>query len=498
VSGPDAPVPEGLTADLTVDQRAAAEAFAAWLQGSSDGTPFVLSGFAGSGKTFLSMRLLRMVEATGLCWTVVAPTHKAVGVLRQALSVEGLQPTWYPSTIHRLLRLKLKRQGDRELCEPTEQTATALEHLGLVLIDEASMVDSSLLQVALQCAHPFRTRLVFVGDPAQLPPVGEVDSPVFAMQRAQAACLQQVVRHQGPVLQLASSLRDGSLVCERPPMFPLCSTDQGSVGSLDRAAWLARAQDALKQAAVCDNPDAARILCWTNRSLEQLVPHARRAIHGEMADQMPVLPGEVLITRTAVMAPASRDGAETGEEPDLVLGSNRELVVEDVTPERCDLSQFGLSDADLAGGGQLVLDGVGTPVIDTLNARVRCGELELTLRLQPPVGSEARRQLDRVLQRLRTQARDAGKRNGRPLWRRFFLIRDAFASLGPAAVLTVHRSQGSSFGDVFVADDVFWPQDQVLRRQLVYVAVSRARHGVWLVGRQVSPALTQRWQQALV
>ena len=497
MSDAEAPFPGDLTADLTDDQREAADAFAAWLKSSSPGVPFVLSGFAGSGKTFLSMRLLRMVEATGLCWTVVAPTHKAVGVLRQALNLEGLQPTWYPSTIHRLLRLKLKRQGDRELCEPTEQTAMALEHLGLVLIDEASMVDSSLLQVALQCAHPFRTRLVFVGDPAQLPPVGEADSPVFAMERANAACLQQVVRHQGPVLQLASCLREGSLACERPPLLPLCSTPQGSVASLDRSAWLVRAQEALKQASVCDNPDAARILCWTNRSLEQLVPHARRAIHGEMADQMPVLPGEVLITRTAVMAPASRDGAETGEEPDLVLGSNRELVVEDVTPERCDLSQFGLSDADLNGGGQLSLDGLGTPVIDTLNARVRCGELELTLRLQPPVGSEARQQLDRVLQRLRTQARDAGKRNGRPLWRRFFLIRDAFASLGPAAVLTVHRSQGSSFGEVFVADDVFWPQDLALRRQLVYVAVSRARHAVWLVGRQAPSALSQRWQDAL-
>ena len=497
MSDAEAPFAGDLTADLTDDQREAADAFAAWLKSSSPGVPFVLSGFAGSGKTFLSMRLLRMVEATGLCWTVVAPTHKAVGVLRQALNLEGLQPTWYPSTIHRLLRLKLKRQGDRELCEPTEQTAMALEHLGLVLIDEASMVDSSLLQVALQCAHPFRTRLVFVGDPAQLPPVGEADSPVFAMARANAACLQQVVRHQGPVLQLASCLRDGSLACERPPLLPLCSTPQGSVASLDRSAWLVRAQQALKQASVCDNPDAARILCWTNRSLEQLVPHARRAIHGEMADQMPVLPGEVLITRTAVMAPASRDGAETGEEPDLVLGSNRELVVEDVTPERCDLSQFGLSDADLNGGGQLSLNGLGTPVIDTLNARVRCGELELTLRLQPPVGSEARQQLDMVLQRLRTQARDAGKRNGRPLWRRFFLIRDAFASLGPAAVLTVHRSQGSSFGEVFVADDVFWPQDLALRRQLVYVAVSRARHAVWLVGRQAPSALSQRWQDAL-
>ena len=183
-------------ADLTVDQSAAAESFAGWLQQSPDGTPFVLSGFAGSGKTFLSIHLLRQVEALGLCWTVVAPTHKAVGVLRQALDLEGLQPTWYPSTIHRLLRLKLKRSADSELCEPTEQTAMALENLGLVLIDEASMVDSTLLGIALQCAHPFRTRLVFVGDPAQLPPVGEESSPVFAMQRAETATLTQVVRHQ--------------------------------------------------------------------------------------------------------------------------------------------------------------------------------------------------------------------------------------------------------------------------------------------------------------
>jgi exodeoxyribonuclease-5 len=48
-------------------------------------------------------------------------------------------------------------------------------------------------------------------------------------------------------------------------------------------------------------------------------------------------------------------------------------------------------------------------------------------------------------------------------------------------VLTVHRSQGSTFGEVFVAGDVFWPADEVLRRQLVYVAVSRASLAVWLV-----------------
>ncbi|QPN70469.1 AAA family ATPase [Synechococcus sp. CBW1108] len=450
---------------LTADQQAAATAFAAWLAAPGDGAPFVLGGYAGTGKTFLSTRFLAQVEATGLCWTVVAPTHKAVGVLRSQLALAGLSPTWYPSTIHRLLRLKLRRQGDQERCEETEQTALALEHLGLVLVDEASMVDSSLLEIALRCAHPFRTRLVFVGDPAQLPPVGEPESPVFSLGRACRAELQQVVRHQGPVLRLASGLRQGDLPCHRPAALAPIRTETGQVALLERGAWLEAAQAALRRSAETDNPDLARILCYTNRCLEQLVPIARRALHGEMADQLPVLPGEVLITRTAVMAPACREGEDAAEEPDMLLGSNRELVVRDVIPERCDLADFGVADA---------------PVIDTLTARVEAGESQLSLRLLPPLGTAARIALEAVLARLRQQAKDAGKQEGRSLWRRFFLVRDAFASLGPAAVLTVHRSQGSTFAEVFVADDVFWPSDPVLRRQLVYVAVSRASQAVTL------------------
>jgi exodeoxyribonuclease-5 len=450
---------------LTADQQAAADAFANWLATPVDGTAFELSGYAGTGKTFLSMRFLAQVEATGLCWTVVAPTHKAVGVLRSHLTLASLSPTWFPSTIHRLLRLKLKRQRDIERCEETEQTAMALEHLGLVLIDEASMVDSTLLEISLRCAHPFRTRLVFVGDPAQLPPVGEPESPVFSLGRACRAELRQVVRHQGPVLRLASGLRLGDLPCRRPPPLPPIRTVAGQVALLERREWLEAAQAALRRSADTDNPDLARILCYTNRSLEQLVPIARRALHGEMADQLPVLPGEVLITRAAVMAPACREGEDAAEEPDMLLGSNRELVVRDVIPERCDLADFGVSDA---------------PVIDTLTARVEAGDSQLSLRLLPPLGSVARSALEAALARLRQCARDAGKQEGKGLWRRFFLVRDAFASLGPAAVLTVHRSQGSTFAEVFVDADVFWPSDPVLRRQLVYVAVSRASQAVTL------------------
>jgi exodeoxyribonuclease-5 len=473
-------------ATLTADQQQAEAAFLAWLEQPSAGLPFVLSGYAGAGKTFLSMRLLAAADGAGLCWTVAAPTHKAVGVLRSHLSSSGLQPTWYPATIHRLLRLKLKRQGDLERCEETGQTAAALEHLGLVLIDEASMVDSSLLEICLRCAHPFGTRLVFVGDPAQLPPVGEASSPVFALKRACTADLREVVRHQGPVLHLATGIRNGSLPCRRPPPLPPITAANGQVNCLTPQVWLAAAQAALRRSVELDNPDHARILCYTNRALERLVPLARRALHGDMADQLSVLPGEVLISRSAVMAPACTGGEEAAEaaaeDPDMVLGSNRELVVRDVEPVRLDLADLGLSRGDLgdALGGTL-----NVPVIDTLKAVVDAGETQLGLRLLPVAGSEGRRRIDAVLTQLRHQARAAtsagAKAEGKALWRRYFLVRDAFASLGPAAVLTVHRSQGSTFGEVFVDSDVYWPSDPVLRQQLVYVAVSRASQAVTLM-----------------
>lgn len=76
-------------------------------------------------------------------------------------------------------------------------------------------------------------------------------------------------------------------------------------------------------------------------------------------------------------------------------------------------------------------------------------------------------------------------------------MRDAFASLGPAAVLTVHRSQGSTFAEVFVDGDVFWPSDAVLRRQLVYVAVSRASQAVSVVASPGPLADQQLWSDWL-
>ncbi len=472
---------------LTKDQNKSLETFREWLDTPYSFKPFVMKGFAGSGKTYLAMKFLKLVDNFDFCWTVVAPTHKAVGVLRKALDLESIKPTWFPSTIHRLLRLKLKRKADIEICEKTDQTEKSLDQLGLVLVDEASMIDTKLLEIVLECARLNGTRLVFVGDPAQLPPVGESISPVFLMKRAINVDLLEVVRHQGPVLKLANSIRNEKLSCDQPPVLSIFKTGSGKVGFLERNDWLKRAKSALKSASISEDYDRARILCYTNRIVENLVPHARRAIHGDMADQYQVLPGEVLISHKTVMAHASVKDGEAGEEPDILISSNREMVVIDVTPETFDLGSLGISkEYDFT-----------FPIVETQVAKVSCDQREFSLRLMPQAGSESRSHLEQVLNKLSNQAREIGKKNNSSIWKLFFFVRDSFASLGPASVLTVHRSQGSTFGDVFITSDVFWPKDLEFRKRLLYVAVSRASKGVWIVGNNKMESNMELWEEIL-
>ena len=61
-------------------------------------------------------------------------------------------------------------------------------------------------------------------------------------------------------------------------------------------------------------------------------------------------------------------------------------------------------------------------------------------------------------------------------------------------MLPERRSQGRSLGVVFVAPGVF-RADAAIRQQLCYVAVSRARTGVWLLGGETSPDLRATWQR---
>lgn len=159
------PLPED--PELTPDQAEALRNIEAAFE---PGSFYLLTGHAGTGKTYLMQRLTKNMMANKRRVILSAPTHKAVTVLARKLAeakIEGVACR----TIHSVLSLKAKPQTDRLVFQRDRgaEPVTA----DVVVVDECSMVDEDLFRHIKR--HLPNAFVLFVGDPAQLPPVGEAD-----------------------------------------------------------------------------------------------------------------------------------------------------------------------------------------------------------------------------------------------------------------------------------------------------------------------------------
>ena len=159
----DALIPDG--PQLNSGQQAAIEQIMDWMKSSS--SYFLLSGDAGTGKTFCVQDLLERVKGN-IVFT--APTNKATKVLRNTLTSEDYKPVC--RTIYSLLGLKLSPDGAvKKLKAPDDPVD--LKKIALVVVDEGSMVNKQLTQEIVKAVGNFKLKFLFMGDQNQLPPVGE-------------------------------------------------------------------------------------------------------------------------------------------------------------------------------------------------------------------------------------------------------------------------------------------------------------------------------------
>lgn len=121
----------------------------------------VVTGGPGTGKTTILRGVLKLYEEMGLTTLLAAPTGRAAQRLKEVTGEEA-------STIHRLLESQID-PGSGELIFTRDEANPLKAHA--VIVDETSMVDICLMSSLLK-ALPSGCRLILVGDPDQLPPVG--------------------------------------------------------------------------------------------------------------------------------------------------------------------------------------------------------------------------------------------------------------------------------------------------------------------------------------
>lgn len=203
--------------DPTSDQETAIRLLSSFLLSRDKNSVFILKGYAGTGKTSLVAALVKTLNAAGLKSVLLAPTGRAAKVF----SLYAGHPAY---TIHK----RIYRQKSFGSDPGGFSLNDNLNANTLFIIDEASMIANEglsggmfgtgrLLDDLVQFVYSGSgCRLLLVGDTAQLPPVGEKDSPALCAGQlygygleVQETELKEVVRQTGKsgILWNATRLR---------------------------------------------------------------------------------------------------------------------------------------------------------------------------------------------------------------------------------------------------------------------------------------------------
>jgi len=195
---------------LTDDQEKALKALVAFLTNEQE-VAFVLEGYSGTGKstlvrTFLQ-RLPKILQSIKLInpkvkhyeLQLTATTNKAAQTFAQITGQEVI-------TLHSFLGLGVETDYRAKQTRLVQRRAKD-HHQKLIIVDEASYIDHQLLTTLFQSIR--HSKVIFIGDPAQLTPVKSTGTPVFKAGFPTAK-LQQVVRQANgnPIVDLSTKFRE--------------------------------------------------------------------------------------------------------------------------------------------------------------------------------------------------------------------------------------------------------------------------------------------------
>lgn len=235
----------------------------------------LLKGSAGVGKTWLVHTIVKRLASISKAKRIMcsAPTHKALSVIRSKVIVDEVKFTTLHSALH-YKSITDKKTGERLFKSCPNTNWPPLNNIDYWIIDEASMVDSEMVNSIEKYATAQNTTVIFVGDGKQINPVGEDESPIFFQDYLEVELTEIIRQGEGnPIITLS---RNMSNIWDKKSNL-LAGPEGQDVGYLytDNLAKI------IEELAKVNGTNEFKYLAWTNKEVDKINTLVRQRIYGD-------------------------------------------------------------------------------------------------------------------------------------------------------------------------------------------------------------------------
>lgn len=292
--------------ELTTQQYKVFEQIKTFL--NSDASVFILRGYAGTGKTTMVKVIADYIEQSRQL-VMMAPTGRAARVLTKKTGHEAM-------TIHKAIyekahvvtkKVKDVAESEFKFIFPIHQSE--MEGNIVAIVDEASMVCSrkiehelfmfgtdNLMEDLLTFIRPnLNGKVIFVGDPAQLPPIGEPVSNALRSEyfeekglKVIEAELTEVLRQKGDSVILKNAMMIRDLLKKDKRNQLIFEEQKDDVEMIPPEQFLDKFLNYRKTTGRHDSV----IICYSNKSASRYNRDIRKALYGE---NVPIRENDILL-----------------------------------------------------------------------------------------------------------------------------------------------------------------------------------------------------------
>lgn len=455
----------------------------------------ILKGYAGTGKTFVITRVIEyiMTAYPKRKIAITAPTNKAVsvlfkngknnkGVFYDETQVDSKEKLVY-STIHKLLGLKevITDTGDQLFLTGESPTLSQFKY---VIVDEVSMLDDKLLKELMSFKE--KIKFIFLGDPAQIPPVKKTDCMPFrsdCVYSYKHLILDQIMRQKGdnPIVDVSINVRENlGLKTPNPSLKTKLLGDKKGPGVivLDNNVNKDSIAKVLRHHFTSDifdkNPDHMKVIAWTNSTVKQVNEIVRRMRFDKTGNTTldRFIIGDKLIASKAIFSRGEYNSYKFGVSTsyDILFTTSTEFEVVDVSTYTEYFEEFK-NDVCLISE-RLKVYSIKVKYISLEDNSERFNSLIV-------IHEDSLDDYNNLLNKIRTEAIKTKNKNK---WVLYYNMIKWDADIAYNYAITAHKSQGSTYENVMVLDnDIDMNNKIVERNRIRYTAYTRASKRLFIV-----------------